>query len=532
MPGNLFDAHVSGQATELFGHSLSSSADRLRAVERARGPIAPGVLAGLSRQNARFGPSAARDASLAALADGAAVVVTGQQVGLFLGPLYTLYKAASAIRVARALSAESGRKIVPVFWLQSEDHDLPEIASCCVPRAQAEPLTLELEIPAENRVSIAHLHLPAAVSGCLDVLERELGSLPHAREHLDRLARHYRAGARWVDAFAGLLAELFEPEGLLLIDPRDAAFAGIAAQVHRTALEAAPELERALFEQHALLERAGFEPTVHVRADSPLSFFHAQGAQGPRSRLYAQAEGFAELGGAALHTRAAVLAQLERDPLCFSTSALLRPIVQDTLLPTAAYVGGPAEVAYFAQLPKLYAVFGRSLPLIVPRARFRLIEPACARLLSRLQLTAAMAAEPEAALLARIAAGSTRDAAPPEELQRHLQTGFSAALEAALRDVPEDVRAQLTPQIDKTREKLETSAEKLAAKYGSALLRREQGLVQDVQRLKRLLFPAGAPQERAFGLPYFAARYGERALVSRVLEAIEPFSFAPRELLL
>lgn len=531
MPGNLFDAAVSGRATALFGHSLLSPPDRLRAVERA-GALAPEVLAGLRRQNARFGPSAARDAQLAALAAGAAVVVTGQQLGLFLGPLYTIYKAASAIRVARALQAASGRAIVPVFWLQSEDHDLPEIASCTLPRAQAEPLTLSLPIDPDNRVSIAHLQLPPAISECIEALERELGQLPHAREHLARIARHYRTGARWVDAFAGLLAELFEPEGLLLIDPRDPAFAGVAARVHRTALEAAPKLEAALIEQQRAIELAGFSATVHVREGSPLSFFHASGAGGPRGRLLGHAHGFSELGGDTVHAQAALFERLERDPLCFSTSALLRPILQDTLLPTAAYVGGPAEVAYFAQLPKLYEVFGRQMPLIVPRARLRLIEPASSRLLQRLRLTAAMVSEPEAALLARAAASVSRDEPPPERLQHSLRAAFEAALDGSLANLPDDLRAQLASQIDKTRDKILTSAEKLAAKYGSALLRREHSLVQDVQRLKHCLHPNGAPQERVFCLPYFAARYGERNVISRVLEAIDPFEFAIKELAL
>jgi bacillithiol synthase len=525
VPKNLFDAYVSGQAQAFFARSPTSASDRKRAVELAWRPVSPVVLRCLQTQNARFGESAARTAQLAALAQGAAAVLTGQQVGLFLGPLYTLYKAASAIGVARALAAESGRPVVPVFWLQTEDHDLAEIASCTVvARTASEPLTLSIPSARDNRISVAHLKLPETIDEALASLESELGGLPHAREHLDRLARHYRAGAGWAAAFAGLLAELFEPEGLLLIDPRDPA-------IHRRALTQAPQLEAALRERSDALERAGFAAAVHLREGAPLSFFHPAGASGARYRLLSGDAGLREVGGLHTHSQASLLAALERDPLTCSTSALLRPIVQDTLLPTAAYVGGPGELSYFAQLAPLYAAFGLELPLFVPRARFAIIEAATARLLVRLQLEPAALQKSEDALLTQLDQQQAKAAGglAPEALERRLAAGFEQLLAAAIAEMP-DVVTQLEPQFKKTREKVHGSVAKLAEKYRGALLRRDQLRVQDVARLKLMLYPGGEPQERVYNLSYFAARYGERTLIEAVLAALEPFVAAAKEL--
>jgi len=218
----------------------------------------------------------------------------------------------------------------------------------------------------------------------------------------------------------------------VMIDPREPTLAAAVAGVHARALAEAEPIAAALIAQAAELERAGFAPPVHVRPGAPLSFFHPGGPRGPRFRLDpAPGGGFAEVGGATIHSRAALFAELAADPMRFSTSALLRPIVQDALLPTAAYVGGPAEVAYFAQLPPLYRAFDRALPLVVPRARFRIVDERARRLLERLGLGAADAERPEAEL--RRERFDLR-----ETLARHVAAGRAQAERAGLSLVLED----------------------------------------------------------------------------------------------
>lgn len=496
-------------------------------VARARRPVAPEVHAALVAQNAALAASPARDAHLEALARGAAAVVTGQQVGLFLGPLYTIYKAASAVAIARALAAASGAPVVPVFWLQTEDHDLPEIAGCGVP-CRAACTQLAVPVDAGNRVSIAHLRLPAEVAGCLDALGELLGEGADARAHLERLRRHYRPGARWADAFAGVLAELFAPEGLVVIEPRAPVFAAAAAPVHARAIEHAEQIAAELIAHGQELERAGRPVPVHVRPGAPLSFFHPDGAEGPRVRL-APAGGarFAEVGGERSWDRAALLAALAADPMRCSTSALLRPIVQDTLLPTAAYVGGPGELAYLAQMPPLYQRFERTPPAVMPRARFRVVDARARRLLDRLGLAPADAERPEPELLARLrrpGPGGHRDdtdGADGAETARRLLDPFLAA-HAELAAELAHAGPQIAKALARTRASVERAVGRLAGKVERAALYEDASLVEAVRALRARLQPDGAPQERVLGLPGLAAALGDRALIERVLAAARP----------
>ncbi len=470
---------------------------------RSERPLAPAVAEALEAQNARLPPCPRRAAALEALRAGAAAVVTGQQVGLFLGPLYTLHKTVSAIRNARALAEASGRPVVPVFWLQTEDHDLPEVAGCAIPSC-----TVRVTASPEDRVSIAHRVLPDEVTRCLDELRAELHGGEHARVHLERLARHYRPGARWSDAFAGVLAELFAGEGLVFIDPRDPALAGAARPVH----------ERALLQAEAISAAMPAAP-IHVRPGAPLSFFHPDGALGPRVRLEPCGDGrFREVGGDRTWDRRQLLQILEEEPLRFSTSALLRPILQDTLLPTAAYVGGPAEVAYFTQLPTVYAAYGLPMPRVAGRARFRLVPAGVRKLLDRLGLEPPDSERSEEELLTRCRRGAGPSG---DELTRPLLEAFDAA-GAGLATAVAEIAPHLPREAARARTAVGRSLARLSRKIDRAVLLRDRDLVDMVRRLKATLHP-GAPQERCLGLAYFAAHASDRAIVERLLLAAAPF---------
>ncbi len=541
------EAYQRGEARAFLPLHPGLADDRGTAVRRAARPLDPRVADVLEAQNARFGAgedSPARAAHLRALRRGAAAVVTGQQAGLFLGPLYTLYKAATAVRLARALADETGTAVVPVFWLQTEDHDLPEIATCHVLRPDGAALALTLPADPADRTSVAHRRLPPEVAGALDALQQALEGLPHGAAHVDRLARHYRPGAGWGDAFAGLLAELFAPHGLVLLDPRDPGLGAAAGEVHARALRRAVPIAEGLAARVADLAAAGFAAPVHVRPGAPLAFFHPDGPAGPRFRLEPAPVGGGRRsggedgggGGYALagdparrtFTADALESALRADPRTFSTSALLRPLLQDTLLPTAAYVGGPAEVAYFAQLGPLYAEFGRELPLVVPRAGFRVVDERARRTLARLGLRPGDAAEPEDALLAR-ARAPEGDLGPADAFEERLRGALDAVLDGVAPAV-----AGAGPGLDvalrKTRHHVHAAVEKLAAKYGQACLHRDAARVEDVRRLRQALFPGGVPQERHYGLPAFAARYGEREFLDLVLGAIDPLDPAPKDI--
>ena len=475
--------------------------------------IDPAVLSALVAQNAGYSRSVAREAHLWALGEGAPAVVTGQQMGLFLGPLFTIYKAATAIRLARTLSEGQRVPVVPIFWLQTEDHDLAEIATCHV--APSRGSATRLELPADDdRISVAHLVLPEAVTATLDQLEEALSHLPHASAHVHRLRRHYRPGAGWAEAFAATLSDLFAKEGLVLLDPRQPSFAKLAIPVHRRAILEAGPIAEAL--------KARGQERVHVRDAAPLSFFHPQGPEGPRCRLVAQGSGFVEVGGTQVHSRDALLAELEDHPMSFSTSALLRPILQDTLLPTAVYVGGPAEVEYFEQLPPVYAAFGLEMPRIVRRAHFRLIERKTRRNLDELGLVAGEMDGTANELLGQLASREG-GLATGEAIGKHLLDGFQKNLEE-VRSALLAGGAHMDRALEKTQGTVEHAVGRLVANFQKAQALRDERRVEIVKALLDWLRPNGEPQERVYNMSYFVAKHGERAFIERVVEAADPSS--------
>lgn len=499
------------RALALLPHRHRDPARRIAAVATAAsGQVDPAVLASIEVH------TDAQRAHRDALArGGAAAVVTGQQAGLFGGPLYTVYKAASAIVDARALAVESGVPCVPIFWLQDEDHDYDEIASCAV--VDRDGALQRIEVPArptDARRSVAARALGPGVVDALDALADALDGLPAADEVVALLRRCYTPEASPAAAFRGWIEALFAPWGLLVVDPCAPGLAEAAAAVHRHALAQATPISEALQQRTAAIEAAGFRAMVHVRPRSPLCFVHPQGPGGPRHRIEPDPAGGWRLCG----TGERVV--LEAPGVSFSTSALLRPVLQDTWLPTAAYVGGPGEIAYFAQLAPLYEAFGLQLPVVVPRARFRVHEPAADRLLGQLGLEPGALAQPREALLARL--GRARGEEPdPDALLQELITPLQATL-ARIAPQVGALEPGLDKAIDKTTASVTRASERLVERYRRALARRDGVIEQRLDRLQALLQPGGAPQERICGWPGHGARHGIAGFVSAVIDAIRP----------
>jgi bacillithiol biosynthesis cysteine-adding enzyme BshC len=492
----------------------------------ARRRCADGVVQELKRQAAGLPASAARDRNLNLLAQaGTTVVVTGQQTALFLGPLYTLHKAATAVARARWLSERSGQPCVPIFWLQTEDHDWAEVAQAefLLPDGR-KTLALPAETPEEARISIAQRKLPAEVAGLSSALADLLQALPHGASVSELLARHYVAGKTPGAAFAGVLSELFADEGLVVLDPRTPALARLAAPVLHRAIEEQEGISAALLGRARALAEQGFSEQVHTRPDASLAFFHPRGPAGPRYRLQRDGPGFCTPEGGV--GRAELLGCLESEALCFSTSALLRPLVQDTLLPTAAYIGGPAECAYFAQLPPLYALFGMELPMVAPRARLRLVDERTRRRLEKLGLRPEDADRPHDEVAALV---QSRPAwlPPAEWLRARLLGPLERELEALLPHAI-SLDASLERNVRKTRDHVAYGVEKLVNRLERAALARDHVVARQLEEVLTELRPGGVAQERVYAFPPLAAQVGTRALVTALVEAARPLDAGVR----
>jgi bacillithiol biosynthesis cysteine-adding enzyme BshC len=460
----------------------------------------------LEAQNLELGAGEKVLANLAALRRGANAVVTGQQVTLLGGPLYTLLKAATAVRKAQDARA-AGQPHVPIFWLATEDHDLDE-ADHVTFASRHELHALKLKMPERAASPVGGLTLPEDILRVLD----EAGGLLEPGATMDALREFYQPGVSFASAFARFISRTFAEHGLIVLDASSRECHALGAEVLRAAITSAEELQAALLERDKLLAERGYHSQVMVTAQSGLLFL-VDSETGARLPLKRAGDGW--LAGKKAYSEAALLEILENEPERLSPNALLRPVFQDAILPTAAYIGGPAEIAYFAQSQVLYErILGRTTP-VLPRLSATLVEPAVAALMAQheLSLTDVVSQRPEE-LAVRLAArampleNKRKLAAAGNALDAELSalTGYLHSLDAGLGRSAEVAASKMRYQMNRLR--------RLSANYQ---LQREASLRRHADALALALFPDGHLQERLIGAAWFLSRHGE-GLASLLVE--------------
>jgi bacillithiol biosynthesis cysteine-adding enzyme BshC len=333
----------------------------------------------LREQNRAFGADAATEKNIERLAAGAVAIVTGQQVGLFSGPAYTIYKAISAIATAAELTRR-GTEAVPVFWLATEDHDLAEVNHTFF-NTRSGLTRFELPVREEDAGRrVGRVKLGTAIEELVGRAAESLQGV-FCEDILKALRESYTPEETYGTSFGKLLAKLLAGRGIIFIDALDARLHRVALAVLSGAIEKSEALGDALMARSKELEDRGFHAQVKVTRETTLLFYDVDGRREPIHRKNGKFS-----AGKATFTREELLAALESRPEEFSPNALLRPVMQDTLLPTAAYIGGPAEVAYMAQANVVYREILGRMPAILPRASFTVVEPPVANLLGKYDL--------------------------------------------------------------------------------------------------------------------------------------------------
>ncbi len=437
-------------------------------------------------------------ANIARLRAGAGAVVTGQQVGLFGGPLYTLLKAATVVRRAQEASS-AGVPAVPVFWLATEDHDYAEIDHVGLPSRRAlETIRIDHE-GSESRKPVGGLTLGAGVSRALDEAAAMLGGTAE----FDLLEQCWTPGTTFAEAFARWLAATFREQGLIVMDASGRAFHALGSPVLRAAITDADLLEGRLLERNRELEARGYHAQVRIAAGASLLFL-LDGSTG--ARLPLKRAGSVWTAGRQTCSTEELLAILDAEPERLSPNALLRPVFQDSILPTLAYIGGPAEIAYFAQTAVVGEhILGRATP-VLPRLSATLVEPKIAEAMLRLGLTLPdlLTIEPQE-LAQRVGArampaeGKRRLAAAGNALDSELSalTGWMHELDEGLGRSAEVAASKMRYQMNRLR--------RLAANYQ---LERDASLRRQVEAVALALAPGRHPQERVIGASWFLARAG------------------------
>src|SRR6266851_1657301 len=448
------------------------------------------VVAILRQQNEGFGAGAAVQSNLGKLERGAVAVVSGQQVGLFSGPAYAIYKALTATQIAEELR-ESGIEAVPIFWMATEDHDLDEVRH--VTWFDNGNL-VRFELPGDGSSPVGNVRLGPAIH---DHVKKAAGLLSGpASETLSQILEHsYRPEETYGSAFGKLFARLFAEQGLILLDPLDARLHRVAAPLYKKAIADRDELDKKLLQRGKDLERAGYEVQVKVTARSTLLFSIRDGVR------QAIATNNGKLtSGENTWTREEALGLVEAAPETFSANALLRPVVQDYLLPT---------VAYLAQSSVIYQHMLGRMPVILPRAGFTILDPRAEKLLQKYGLC-----------IENLWAG-------PQELRRKMES-VSVPEAVAVnfdrdKEQMESTLAELGEQIEKldstlagavstARNKIGFQLEKLRRKTGRALDQKGGLLAEHEHFLENLLYPNKQLQSRELCFLPFLARWGMDAL--------------------
>jgi bacillithiol biosynthesis cysteine-adding enzyme BshC len=456
----------------------------------------------LEQQNRSFGASDAVFENIARLRSGASAVVTGQQVTLFGGPLFTILKAATTIRKAKDASI-AGSPHVPIFWLATEDHDLAEADHVTFPDRH-ELRTLQLASEPANGSAVGKVTLGKSIEELLAQAGEILGPGPL----LDQLSACYREGQSLGQAFAQFISRTFAAQGLVVMDASSRGFHALGSEVLRQAIVSADELRVALNDRDQQLAAAGYHSQVLVPPLSSLLFLF-DSSTGARAPLRRTAEGGWHAARQSYST-AELLAILDAEPERLSPNALLRPVFQDAILPTSAYVGGPSEVAYFAQSQVLYErILGRTTP-VLPRLSATLLEPVIADLLARYDVSLPdviqSALKDPLELAQRLGArsisaiGKRKLAAAGNALDTELSAlaTYMHSLDPGLGRAADVSSSKMRYQMNRMR--------RLAANYE---LRQDQTLGRNAGLIALNLFPNRHPQERLLGAAWFLSRYGE-----------------------
>jgi len=486
--------------------------DAIRSAASHRRPHAAVASLLAAQLDGRGAPAAAREAA-AKLADHSTVaIVTGQQAGLFGGPLFTLLKAIGALRLAREVEATHGVAAVAVFWIDAEDHDWDEVRTCGALDAKDGFTRVGLTSRIGETIPIARVQLDAAITAAIEELEQTLPPTEFGPEVLGGLRAAYTPGTGMATAFGRWIESILGPRGLVVFDASDPGAKPLVAQLFTDEIDGAGRTGRLAAQAGAALEAAGYHAQVAPHPDSLALFSLDDGRHAIRCN-----RGAFDIGGTAVSPD--VLSDRARQsPASFSPNVLLRPLVQDTLFPTACYVAGPSELAYLGQLRPVYEHFDIPMPLIYLRPSATLLDSSAMRFLSRQQV-------PLEALRPQ------DDAALNQLLESQLPPSVEASIAAAGSQVTERLEAVAAAisQVDPTLEgaarstagRMHDDLKKLHNKVIQAAKRKDETLRRQFEHAQAQAFPAGHPQERAVGLVYFLNKYGP-GLIDRLDAELPP----------
>jgi bacillithiol biosynthesis cysteine-adding enzyme BshC len=433
--------------------------------------------------------------------EGGAMVTTGQQTGLFTGPMYTIHKILSAIRLAEALEERLGVVVLPVFWGASEDHDCAEANHAYLTDGAGKLHRLAVAATDPRPVPMSEMRLGEDVETVSRTLRDIVGGIGDNSVDLAEILSGYRAGETVAGAFRCTIERLFAGFDLLVTDAADPHVKRASLPVLLGDVEHAAEHERLLRERTAEMDAAGYHPPVTVRPGAANVFFHGPAG---RERLAKTRDGWIAQEARIRFTLDEIRERMRAEPGAFSPNVFLRPVVESSVFPTLAYVGGPAETSYFAQIGPLFQAFGIIPPIAFPRFTARLVPDDVQATAAALSVTDAELRLPEHELATVVA----RRRMPVEVNQRFsalraaMVEGFGGVMDAA-----HGIDPNLDGAIGARRNRALLEVAAAEARVLAHAKRNDRGVTHDLPRVRNHLMPLGTPQERVLNVfPYLAMR--------------------------
>ncbi len=457
----------------------------------------------LKEQNRNSGCGPQTLQNIEALArDNACAVVTGQQVALFSGPLYTIYKAMTAIKLAETLSQRTSVPVVPIFWLATDDHDFAEVNHVDLLDQQGQLQRISYEDDSsQDRVPVGGLKFSAEIEACVGALEEMTPPSEFKTEILSLLKEAYRPGRTFAEAFSKWMTRLFSAWGLVLIDPSHPDLIAMAQKPLLTEIgEKSPSSRCVLRTSQRLIEK-NYTPQVRQQ-EGKLNLFLVEDERHP---IHVEGDGFSVKDPEQRFSKDELLEMAQKTPHAFSPNVLMRPLIQDTILPTVAYVGGPGEIAYLAQLRGAYEDFGIPMPVVYPRKGFTIVERHVGSTLESFSLS-----------IQDVWRGlsATRNALAAEEIPEPLQRALTAAagnlerdLEAVCREA-EAMDGSLGQTADGVRRKVQHQMNVLENKVAQAARKKHDIVGRKLTKLENTLHPNRHLQERVFNVTPYLMKYG------------------------
>jgi bacillithiol biosynthesis cysteine-adding enzyme BshC len=478
-------------------------------------PVGPDADIELHRSSplsrAAFRPTSARaESRLSAILDGDGVLVsTGQQPGLFLGPLYVLYKILSAISHAHRIERATGRPAVASFWVAADDHDWKEVGTARIVSRTGEIETMSMTPEDGDALrSVGSAKLRPDIHPLLNRFCAAAGDSEFSAAALAPLHDSYAPDTTVSEAFQSAYAELLDGFDLVLLDPGHDAARRAAIPFFRRALESGPRVSEAVRQGTTSVITAGYDPRLRP-PETGIQVFFDDGHT--RSHLLTEGTGLRNGKSGELRPVETWIALLEAGPERFSAAAALRPVLEAWLLPVARTVLGPGELAYWAQLGPLFELFDVEMPQTAPRSSWILVEPRVERWLSGIEASVEDLADGGDSVERRVALEGR-----PEAIDRGLErlaAEFEANLDRLERSSEEEVPG-LGSAFGKARKSFATTLAALERSIDGRIRETRGTALSRVRRAADLLYPGGQPQERIDSPFSFLSRYGPSFLTA------------------